>query len=57
MGGAAACERLVEAAGLKPVFGMFLKKVSSLPRMQKTEKRGKDAQEMFNILTLLLDEY
>jgi hypothetical protein len=24
---------------------------------QKTEKRGKDAQEMFNILTLLLDEY
>ncbi|KAJ5262509.1 hypothetical protein N7524_007814 [Penicillium chrysogenum] len=26
MGGAAACERLVEAAGLKPVFGMFLKK-------------------------------
>lgn len=28
VGGAPACERLVEAAGLKTVFGMFLKKVS-----------------------------
>jgi len=27
VGGAPACERLVEAAGLKTVFGMFLKKV------------------------------
>lgn len=26
-GGAAACERLVEAAGLRTVFGMFMKKV------------------------------
>lgn len=30
-GGAPACERLVEAAGLKTVFGTFMKKVSSSP--------------------------
>jgi beta-catenin-like protein 1 len=28
VGGAPACERLVEAAGLKTIFGMFMKKVS-----------------------------
>lgn len=28
LGGAPACDRLVEAAGLKTVFGMFMKKVS-----------------------------
>lgn len=30
LGGASACDRLVEAAGLKTVFGMFMKKVSLL---------------------------
>lgn len=29
LGGAPACERLVEVAGLRTVFGMFMKKVSS----------------------------
>lgn len=32
LGGAPACERLVEVAGLKTVFGMFMKKVSQSPR-------------------------
>lgn len=32
-GGAPACERLVEVAGLKTVFGMFMKKVGSLSCM------------------------
>lgn len=31
VGGGPACERLVEAAGLRTIFGMFMKKVSNLP--------------------------
>lgn len=37
VGGAPACEKLVEAAGLKTVFGMFLKKVGSNPSGESTK--------------------
>lgn len=51
-GGAPACERLVEAAGLRTIFGVFMKKVRSIPPCQLTRINAVQ-QETQNIEHLL----
>lgn len=51
-GGAPACERLIEAAGLRTIFGMFMKKVgsSSTSKVQFTHIIQQESQNIEHLL-------